>query len=111
MAIKYGTQKFPKPRKCIKARPTRTFPDGRVVLSVAEWKQMRVRVYFEQGGVCAICHKYMKLSDFDLDHLNRRGMNASKRDDRRENLQATHAACNRLKDSQPRWSGKPVSAA
>ena len=98
---------FPKPSQ-IKVAPVavRVFRDGREVCNLLckagrDEYQRRKRVAWErQGKTCSICHKALRWADATVDHVRPRGMGAGSRDDRQENVAASHAVCNCAKGSQ-----------
>jgi hypothetical protein len=64
-------------------------PDG--------WKEYKRRVALmleRQEGKCGLCGKRLYLVDATFDHSRRRGMHASRRDDRVSNGVAAHWLCN-----------------
>lgn len=70
-------------------------PDGRSVYS------MRRHLAWEmQDRRCAICQRTLRFVDAVTDHIQPRGMDAGRRDDRQENLQATCWGCNTEKSSK-----------
>lgn len=89
-------QKFPKPKDA----------EGRIKLSDYEWRKMRRGWWnrlFEMYGyaTCELCGKSITdLDDFQIDHKQPRGMGGGNRDDRKENLQVSCAACNLDKGSK-----------
>lgn len=67
-------------------------------LSGDSWSRLRLRVYVEQGGLCAGCGKPMRREAFDLAHLSALGMGRSRHDaesesNARENVAAMCRRC------------------
>lgn len=55
----------------------------------------------EQQNVCPLCGKeFSDMREVGPDHVLPRGMNAGKRDDHPDNIQATHNLCNLAKGSK-----------
>ena len=77
-------------------------PDGyRYKLSHAEMRKVLLKKIEEQEGKCAGCGKaFETLIGISPDHIKPRGMNAARRDDRAENIQALCDACQYEKGSR-----------
>jgi len=77
-------------------------PDGyRYKLSHAEMRKVLLKKIEEQDGKCAGCGKaFETLIGISPDHIKPRGMNAARRDDRAENIQALCDACQYEKGSR-----------
>jgi hypothetical protein len=78
-----------------------TFPCGRqVCVTTAAWERRKMEVLFRAKFVCEVAkligrHAHL-VSDFEgwtADHIKKRGMNGSTRDDRVENLRLTCNTC------------------
>jgi len=84
------------------ADPNADHPDGfRYRLSASEMKKVVDSKILAQSGVCAICGGFMDdYSNIAPDHILPKGIGGSRRDDRKENIQAVHhVPCNVEKGS------------
>lgn len=77
-------------------------PDGfRYKLSPAEMKKVLNRKITAQDGICAVCNERMTTySEVAPDHIKPKGLGGGRRDDRPDNIQATHEWCNNEKGSK-----------
>lgn len=81
------------------------YPDGREVCrdnkaGKLEYERRRRVAWNQQGRVCAICKMPLWFFSAVSDHIQPRGMGGARRDDRQENIQATHSVCNYEKGSK-----------
>ena len=95
--IDYST--FPIPKQPDRPKPE-VKKDGRVVLS--EYKIRKIKnERFVEGMPCAICGDPIEcFADYELDHIEPKGMGGGFRRDVASNFQDTHRWCNRDKGSR-----------
>lgn len=98
---------FPKPQDVAREpEPVHVFPDGREVCNFlttsgrSEYRRRLTVAWKLQRGMCGICHGYVRLGDASADHVLTRGMGGGRRDDRQENIRATHLWCNSERGSK-----------
>jgi 5-methylcytosine-specific restriction endonuclease McrA len=73
----------------------------RELRSPAEMRKLLNRKIVEQDGKCAICHEtFTDYSETVPDHIEPKGMEAARRDDHADNIQAAHGRCNVRKGSR-----------
>jgi hypothetical protein len=65
-----------------------------------EYARRRYNAWSDQGQCCAICRLPVIFERTVTDHIEPRGMGGARRDDRQENIQATHPLCNMEKGSK-----------
>jgi 5-methylcytosine-specific restriction endonuclease McrA len=80
----------------------RHHPRGyRELRSPAEMRKLLKRKIIDQKGRCAICQElFTDYNHVVSDHIEPRGMGASRRDDHPDNIQAVHRSCNFQKGSR-----------
>ena len=62
-----------------------------------EYRRRREAVWDRDRGICCLCGRFVPLESCTLEHLNGRGMNGSKRDDRLEACGVAHLWGNNAK--------------
>ena len=77
-------------------------PDGyRYKLSSAEMRKVLLRKLADQNGKCALCNEeFLSLIGIVPDHIQPKGMEGARADDRESNIQAVHYVCNTDKGSK-----------
>ena len=92
-------------RECIQPGVYR-YQDGREVCDLKsaagkrEYDRRRRIAWMNQGALCPICKRGLFFDEAVTDHIQPRGMGGARRDDRQENIQATHPLCNMQKGSK-----------
>ncbi len=84
-----------------RSKPTREYPDGRVVLSEKDRREQLAYIYERDNRICHLCGKYVRREDASRDHLRIRGMGGAFTDDRPENIKLAHGFCNTQRGSKP----------
>lgn len=98
--------KFPKPKDVPKEmEAVHVFRNGREVCAPnpegrREYLLRRRSAWDRQRGLCGICQKHLDFEDAVSDHIEPRGMDGGKRDDRQSNIQAVCWTCNTEKGSK-----------
>jgi hypothetical protein len=72
-------------------------PDGREILSPADWSKRSAQAWLKAGACCERCRKYTGF-DGDPHHKIKRGMGGGFRDDRLENLEWLCRECHRAEE-------------
>jgi 5-methylcytosine-specific restriction endonuclease McrA len=87
----------------------RVLEDGREIVNMLTaagreiYRSRKRKAWEAQGGLCAICGRYVSWEECEADHIRPRSL---RRDDRQDNIQAVHHLCNAAKGSQQNYSPK-----